>query len=129
MENKHENKNIIKDNMGEDTQLPNMIIGEQERDPMVMRKNKIKQPKLTTLWKTQITRQTEEQARRARILKGEGKRAELLAKIQPWRWLELEAEKVISEVVAGVIEISGLRKEENQKLKDKSILELCKINN
>ena len=84
--------------------VPSKLIKEQERGPMVMSQSRVEQLKLTTLWKTQITRQTEEQARRARILKGEGKRAELLARIQPWRWLELEAEKVIIEVVAGVVE-------------------------
>ena len=70
VENMHEN--TIKDNMGEDIQVPSKIIKEHERGPMVMSQSRVEQPKLTTLWKTQITRQTEEQTRRARILKGEG---------------------------------------------------------
>ena len=56
------------------------------------------QAKIGDLWTKLRTKQKEEQARRDRVILGEEKRAALLDKIQPWRWLEFEAKKVVQEL-------------------------------
>ena len=63
------------------------------------------QQTVTDLWATQELKQRKEQARRKRIELGQTKRAALILKLQPWRWLEQEARSMVLEIVDTSVEI------------------------
>ena len=52
---------------------------------------------------------------------GEEKRADLIEKLQPWRWLELEAGRILKELTVRAVEIAledtGKRKKDLKKEK------------
>ena len=70
-----------------------------------------KEQKITSLWKKQREKLSEEQLRLERIQVGERKRAALIDRVQPWRWLEMEAGRVVTEVLERAVMLAIQRKE------------------
>ena len=71
----------------------------------------VKEQNITSLWNKQRIKLVEEQSRLQRILIGERKRAAVIEKVQPWRWLELEAGRVVTDVLERAVVVALQRKD------------------
>ena len=74
------------------------------------KKTKPAQLSIKDILEKQVKKQREEQAKRIRLEKGEAQRTALIMKIQPWRWLELEARSLLRDLSGNTVEKAGERK-------------------
>ena len=119
-----ENSNTVP---GEDVDILNAIETREQHqvvtEPMESRVESLtvngEQQTVADMWATQELKQRAEQARRQRLELGETKRAALILKLQPWRWLEQEARTIVLEVVSTAVEVVRSRKMEESELKRK----------
>ena len=92
---------------------------EVEQEP---RSKKVQeQETIVSLWKKKEERLSEEQARRGRVQIGESKRAELLARLRPEKWLEQEARRVLIEIMERAAEKATERERADKEAKRKDL--------
>ena len=73
-------------------------------------KRKPEQIKITSMCQKHKFKLEKEQARKERMEICERKRAELIERVQPWRWLEMEAKKLMLEIAGNTVDLAIERK-------------------